>query len=215
MLSIIDIIVIIVYVIVLSRAKFRYFMLTVGEKKCSLLISSFILSLKVLVCILEQRKWSKDKIIFRGRKKFNHFLDFILKGEEFWCWAAFPNRIWTTLLCFYTELYKVMAFIAQSSNGEKTTLPVVQGKMTSVLLMLSMYITPAGHSLLFHRCDTLGRGDFWVIVLISLSCQWFKNLVFIITLLTAVQNDITVFMPGEVNRHLRRNDIAMFLLQKE
>ena len=48
--------------IVLSRAKFRYFMLTVGEKKCSLLISSFILSLKVLVCILEQRKWSKDKI---------------------------------------------------------------------------------------------------------------------------------------------------------
>ena len=46
-------------------------------------ISSFILSLKVLVCILEQRKWSKDKIIFRD-KKFSHFLGFTLK-EEFWC----------------------------------------------------------------------------------------------------------------------------------
>lgn len=63
-------------------------------------------------------------------------------------------------LCFYTEPFKVLAFIAQSSKGKKNNFSVVQGKMTSVLLMLSMYMTPDGHTLLLHRCGTLGRGDF-------------------------------------------------------
>jgi hypothetical protein len=73
--------------------------------------------------------------------------------------------------------------------------------------------SPRWATVLFHRCSTLRRGDFWVIFLISLSCQWFKTWCSLHPC-SAVCNDITVFRPWEKLANVCVKLTVMFLLQK-
>lgn len=114
-------------------------------------------------------------------------------------------------LCFYTEPFKVMVFIAQSLKGKKHNFSCCAGKNDFSFVDVEYVYNPRwAHS----STDGYSRERrFLSNILNFLKLSVIERLGVHYNCCTAVYNDITVFMPEEVNKHLRRNYIAMFLLQ--